>query len=292
MGIRARAQAAYEESSPVGKRPPWQRALVYAILCFFTAQTVYPLIWLLSSSLKTDADFFNNIWGLPSTFMFENYTRAWEIGELGSRIFNSVLITSVSLIVLILVAALAAYALARMELPGGRYIFLFILASMMIPSEVTVIPLFLVVKALGLLNSYLGIILVYVASGAAFSIFLLRGFFLSIPRELEEAALVDGANHLQVFLRIVLPLSLPGLATVAVFQGMQLWNEFFLAFIFLRRPEIQTIPLGLVNFFSRYQTDWTLYFAALATVIIPVILLYVVLQRWFIAGLTAGALKG
>ena len=125
----------------------------------------------------------------------------------------------------------------------------------------------------------------------AFSIFLLRGFFMSIPPELEDAALVDGANRLQVFWHVVLPLARPGLATVAIFQGMFFWNEFFLAFIFIRQAELQTIPLGLVNFFYRYSADWTLYFAALSMVTIPVIVLYVAMQRWFIEGLTAGAVK-
>lgn len=266
-------------------------ALVYGILIIATIQTIYPLIWMIFGSLKSDSDLFNNIWGPPRAIVWQNYVDAWRIAELGARIGNSIILTVISLVLLIAVSSIAAYALARLRFPGREVIFLLILASMMIPPEVTVIPLFIVVRDIGILNSRFGLVMVYAGTSMAFSIFLLRGFFMSIPQELEDAALVDGANRLRVFVYIVLPLARPGLATVAIFQGMFIWNEFFLAFIFIRQTELQTIPLGLVNFFNRYQADWTLYFAALTTVTIPVIALYVAMQRWFIEGLTAGAVK-
>ena len=266
-------------------------ALVYGILIIATIQTIYPLIWMIFGSLKSDSDLFNNIWGPPRAIVWQNYVDAWRIAELGARIGNSIIMTVISLLLLIAVSSIAAYALARLRFPGREAIFLLILASMMIPPEVTVIPLFIVVRDIGILNSRFGLVMVYVGTSMAFSIFLLRGFFMSIPHELEDAALVDGANRLRVFVYIVLPLARPGLATVAIFQGMFIWNEFFLAFIFIRQTELQTIPLGLVNFFNRYQADWTLYFAALTTVTVPVIALYVAMQRWFIEGLTAGAVK-
>ena len=266
-------------------------ALVYGILIIATIQTIYPLIWMIFGSLKSDSDLFNNIWGPPRAIVWQNYVDAWRIAELGARIGNSIIMTVISLFLLIAVSSIAAYALARLRFPGREVIFLLILASMMIPPEVTVIPLFIVVRDIGILNSRFGLVMVYVGTSMAFSIFLLRGFFMSIPHELEDAALVDGANRFRVFIYIVLPLARPGLATVAIFQGMFIWNEFFLAFIFIRQTELQTIPLGLVNFFNRYQADWTLYFAALTTVTIPVIVLYVAMQRWFIEGLTAGAIK-
>ena len=268
------------------------RVAVYAVLALFAVQTVYPILWMIFGSLKTNEDLFTNIWGPPRILQWGNYAAAWQIGSLGTRIGNSIVVTAASLALLLLVATPAAYAIARLALPGGRAIFVAILAMMMVPAQTTLIPLFLIVKELGLLNSRLGLVLVYAATGAAFSIFILRAFFLSIPPELEDAALCDGANRFQAFLHIVLPLARPGLATVAIFQGMEIWNEFFLAFIFVRDPERQTIPLGLVEFFSRYQSEWTLYFAALTTISLPVIVLYVAMQRQFIEGLTAGALKG
>ena len=265
--------------------------LVYAILIFATIQTIYPLIWMIFGSLKSDSDLFNNVWGPPRLIIWQNYLDAWRIADLGARIGNSIIVTVLSLTLLLIVSSIAAYALARLQFPGRQAIFLLILATMMIPPEVTVIPLFIVVRTLGILNSRFGLVFLYAGTSMAFSVFLLRGFFLAIPIELEDAALVDGANRLQVFWYMVLPLARPGLATVAIFQGMFIWNEFFLAFIFIRKKEMQTIPLGLVNFFYRYQADWTLYFAALTMVTVPVIILYVGMQRWFIEGLTAGAVK-
>lgn len=273
------------------KATVWQVA-VYGALALFSIQTVYPILWMIFGSLKTNEDLFTNIWGPPKILQWGNYAEAWQIGSLGTRIGNSLIVTAASLALLLLVATPAAYAVARLALPGGKAIFAAILVMMMVPAQTTLIPLFLIVRELGLLNSRLGLVLVYAATGAAFSIFILRAFFLSIPPELEDAALCDGANRFQAFLQVVLPLARPGLATVAIFQGMEIWNEFFLAFIFIRDPERQTIPLGLVEFFSRYQSEWTLYFAALTTISLPVIVLYVAMQRQFIQGLTAGALKG
>lgn len=280
------------DSAPGSRTNTLSLLAVYAVLTIFAVQTVYPILWMIFGSLKTNEDLFTNIWGPPAVLQWSNYSAAWSIGSLGARIGNSILVTAASIALLLVVATPAAYALARLALPGGKALFLAILAMMMVPPQTTLIPLFLIVKNLGLLNSRLGLILVYAATGAAFSIFVLRAFFLSIPKELEDAALVDGANRFQVFLQIILPLARPGLATIAIFQGMEIWNEFFLAFIFIRDPARQTIPLGLVEFFSRYQSEWTLYFAALTTITLPVIVLYVAMQRQFIAGLTAGALKG
>jgi raffinose/stachyose/melibiose transport system permease protein len=274
-----------------GAETIWQIA-IYAALILFAVQTVYPILWMIFGSLKSNEDLFTNIWGPPTVLQLNNYAEAWQTGSLGTRIGNSVFVTVASLALLLFVATPAAYAIARMNLPGGRAIFGLILVTMMVPAQTTLIPLFLIVKELGLLNSRIGLVLVYAATGAAFSIFILRAFFQSIPADLEDAALCDGANRVQAFLHVVLPLARPGLATVAIFQGMEIWNEFFLAFIFIRDPARQTIPLGLVEFFSRYQSEWTLYFAALTTISLPVIVLYVAMQRQFIEGLTAGALKG
>ncbi|MFN8590608.1 MAG: carbohydrate ABC transporter permease [Thermomicrobiales bacterium] len=284
--------ASGQEPIPGSRQSTIWLIAIYAVLTIFAVQTVYPILWMIFGSLKSNEDLFTNIWGPPAVVQWANYPAAWEIGSLGTRIGNSMLVTAASIMLLLVVATPAAYALARLALPGGKVLFLAILALMMVPPQTTLIPLFLIVKNLGLLNSRLGLILVYAATGAAFSIFVLRAFFLSIPAELEDAALVDGANRFQVFLQVILPLARPGLATIAIFQGMEIWNEFFLAFIFIRDPERQTIPLGLVEFFSRYQSEWTLYFAALTTITLPVIVLYVAMQRQFIAGLTAGALKG
>lgn len=264
----------------------------YLLLTLFSLISVYPIIWITLGSLKGSNEIYNNVWGLPKTLHFENYVNAWVTADLGGRISNSVLVTVSSLVILLFVATLAAYGFSRVQFPGRRQMYMLILSTILIPLQVVVIPLFLVVRDLGLLNTRLSLILTYTASGIAFSVFLLYGFLKTLPKDPEEAAIIDGANRFQVFFHVVLPLLRPGLATVAIFQGMTMWNEFFLALVLVRPPELQTIPVGMAQFFSQYQTDWSLYFAALATVTLPVIILFILMQRQFIAGLTSGAVKG
>ncbi len=270
-----------------------QKGAAYIILSFFTIITIYPIFWMIFGSLKSIDELYTNIWGPPHQLFFQNYAAAWRIGTMAARIRNSLVVTFSSLALLLVIVTLASYALARLEFPGRKVIFYSILATMMIPSQVTIIPLFILIRELGLLdNPILTLILVYAAVGTPFSIFIMRAFFLTIPAEIEDAALIDGANRYGVFWHIVLPLARPGLATIIIYQGMFIWNEFFLAFIFVRDAKLQTIPLGLASFFFRWTADWNLYFAALSIITIPVIILYIIMQRHFIAGLAAGALKG
>lgn len=269
-----------------------QKGVAYIILSVFSIITLYPILWLVFGSLKSSGELFNNVWGFPREIVWSNYVEAWNIGTIGTRIGNSIFVTFSSLIFLLLVVTISAYALARLEFPGRRIIFYIILGTLMVPAQVKVVPLFLLIRDLGLLNQRLGLILVYTSIGTPFSIFLLRAFFMNIPHELEDAGLIDGANRFQVFFYIVLPIARPGLATIMIFQGMSIWNEFFLASILVRDAKLQTIPPGLSNFFHVYHVDWTLYFAALSIVTIPILILYVIMQKQFIAGLSAGALKG
>ncbi|MBD2846849.1 carbohydrate ABC transporter permease [Paenibacillus sp. IB182496] len=264
----------------------------YLILALFSVLTVYPILWVFLGSFKETNEFYNHIWGLPASLNWDNYVRAWEMAQIGTRMVNSVIVTVSALAILLVVSTTAAYALSRLRFPGVTVLYALFLASMMIPSETTVIPLFLTVKEMGLLNTRLALILTYAAGGLAFSIVTLHAFLKSIPHEPEEAALVDGANRLQVFAHVILPLVRPALATVVIIQGMHFWNEFFLALIFVRDVALQTLPLGMTQFFFQYTSDWTLYFAALSIVTAPVIALFVAMQRQFVDGLTAGAVKG
>lgn len=265
---------------------------VYVALLAVVAQTIYPLVWVFFGSLKERGEFIADNWGLPAAFRYENYVEAWRIGEMGERLFNSALVTGLALAILLVVTAPCAYAVARMRFPGRKPLLVVIVAAMLVPPQVTAIPLFTVARDLGLLNSRLGLALIYAASGLPLSVFILRGFLLSIPLELEDAARVDGASRWQVLTKIMLPLARPGLGLVVILQFIEIWNDFFLAFLLLRDPALQTIPLGLVNFFQRYESQWHLYFAALIITTLPVIVVFVLMQRQFIAGLTAGAVKG
>jgi raffinose/stachyose/melibiose transport system permease protein len=211
---------------------------------------------------------------------------------MGSRLFNSVVVTAAALVVVLATATPCAYALARLRFRGRATVTAVAVAAMLVPPQVMAIPLFLLAADLGLINSRLGVALVYAATGLPLSVFLLRGFFLSLPADLEDAARVDGAGRLTILVRVMLPLIRPGIALVLIFQFIEIWNDFFIAFLLLREPSVQTIPLGLVNFFQQYDALWPLYFAALIMTTVPVIAVFVVMQRQFIAGLTAGAVKG
>ncbi|MDE3083774.1 MAG: carbohydrate ABC transporter permease, partial [Verrucomicrobiota bacterium] len=198
---------------------------------------------------------------------------------------------------IVLLGAMAAYALARFRHPVGGALFWLFLAGLMIPAQLSVVPLFFELRSLGLLNSRLGLILVYVANGLPFAIFILAGFFRTLPRTLYEAAQVDGCDEAAAFWRVLLPLVRPGLVTVAIFQFIAVWKEYFFAFMLTSGAtgaEVRTLPLGLANLAitSQYHTDYGELFAGLVIVTIPILIVYLALQRYIVKGITAGAVKG
>lgn len=274
-----------------GSRRLLEQIGLYAVLAIVVVETLYPLLWVLFGSLKTKAEMIENIWGPPRGFHFENYAEAWRIAGMGSRVLNSVIVTASSLVLIILVATPCAYAVTRLRFPGRGLLLGLIVASMLVPPQVMTIPLFMVANDLGLISSLLGISAIYAAAVMPLSVFILRGFLLTLPVELEDAGRMDGANRLQILLLIMLPLIRPGIALVTIFAFIEIWNDFFLAFLLLRQPEVQTIPLGLVSFFQQYDSLWNLYFAALMITTLPVIIVFTLMQRQFVAGLTAGAVK-
>ncbi|WP_137932693.1 carbohydrate ABC transporter permease [Mesorhizobium comanense] len=265
---------------------------IYAALALVLVETLYPLFWVLFGSLKTKEEMLSNIWGPPSSLVFQNYADAWRIAGMGSRIVSSVLVTGSALIILVAVATPCAYALARLRFPGRGLVMAMTVAAMLVPPQVMAIPLFMVARDLGLINNRLGIAFVYAATSLPLSVFILRSFFVTLPADLEDAARIDGASRLEILIHIMLPLVRPGVALILIFGFIEIWNDFFLAFLLLRDPSVQTIPLGLVSFFQQYDSLWTLYFAALTITTLPVIVVFLAMQRQFIAGLTAGAVKG
>ncbi len=266
--------------------------LSYAVLIGVVLLTFYPVIWMLLGSLKSNTEFYTNIWGIPNSPVWSNYIEAWTKGGLGIRFVNSIITTVSTLAIVLPLTCLAAYAFAKLKFPGSRVLFFFFLLGMMIPEGVTAIPVFSVVIKLGLINTRLSLILVYSAQALGFGIFLMHAFFKSLPKELEEAALIDGCTPVGAFVRVILPLARPGLATQVVFAGMTAWNEYFMSSILIRSENLQTLPLGIVNFTGRYSTNFPQLFAALAIVTLPIVVLYILGQKQFISGLTAGAVKG
>lgn len=252
---------------------------------------VYPVVWMVFASFKSATEIVTNIWGLPTTLHWENYTDAWSRAKLGYALMNSVITSLGSVLIVVSFSALAAYAFARMRFRGSLFIFLVFIFTMQAPTPV--IPLYVMLVKLGMTDSRIGLILPMAAGGIPLSIFIFQAFFQSIPRELMDAAKVDGCNEFTAFLRVVLPISGPAIATVAILEFVGAWNQYFLALILIRSPEMSTIPLAIQVFFYAWgRTEWQQVFAALTIGSLPMILLYIIMQRQFIQGLTAGSVKG
>lgn len=273
--------------------------LIYAVLLGYFLVVVYPMVWLLYTSLKTDKDIFLNPFELPAldNLQWVNFVNAWTKGSFGAYFGNSVFMTVATVTLTVLFSSMAAYALSRFHFRGARPLFFYFLAGLMIPLQLAIVPLFFQMKGMGLLNSRLGLLTVYVAFGMPFSIFILTGFFKSLPSELYESALIDGAGDFRAFWSVMLPLARPGLITVAIFSFLGTWNEFFMAFMFLSgkgSEHLRTLPLGLANItiVSQYHSDWGMAFAGLVLVMLPTLLVYALLQKHLSKGITMGALKG
>jgi raffinose/stachyose/melibiose transport system permease protein len=263
----------------------------HVILAFFTLIVIYPVVWMGFASLKTQSELVSNIWGPPQSWAFGNYSRAWETAKLGIALFNSVVISLVTVILVTVLAAMAGYALARFKFRFATAILLVFILTMQAP--VPVIPLYVMLVRLGLTNSYPALILPMVAGGLPLSVFIFQAYFRTIPRELQEAAVVDGCSPLAAFLRVVIPISAPVFATIAILQFLGSWNEYFLPLILVRSPEMRTLPLAIQVFFYDWgRSEWEQVFAALTIGSVPMIIVYILMQRQFIQGLTSGAIKG
>ncbi|HEV2073733.1 MAG TPA: carbohydrate ABC transporter permease [Thermomicrobiales bacterium] len=267
-------------------------ALVQLVLVAYGIIVVYPLLIMLASSLKTTGEIFANPLSLiPETVRLVNYVDAWNQANFGTYFRNSIFVCAVSVALILFFGSMAAYVLARFSFPGNRAIYLLFLAGFMIPIRLAIVPLFIMMRDLRLLDTLWSLILVYVAGGMPFTIFLMVNFFRHIPRDLEDAAVLDGAGPFQVYYQIMLPLVRPALATVGLFHFLSVWNDFFFPLIFIRSENLRTVPLGVSTFFGEYTNDWALMFAALSISIMPVIAVYLLASKQFIAGLTSGAIK-
>jgi len=282
-----------------GAFPSLIKTAIYASLFSYLIIVTYPMLWLLYTSLKTDREIFLAPFTLPDwgDLQWLNFSRAWTLGHFGDYFLNSALLTVFTVVLSLLFAAMAAYALARFAFPGARPLFFYFLAGLMIPIQLAIVPLFFQMKDFHLLNSRVGLLIVYVAFGMPFAIFILTGFFRSLPSTLHESALMDGASELRAFWSIMLPLARPGLITVGIFAFLGTWNEFFMAFMFLSgegSQELRTLPLGLANItiVSQYRSDWGMAFAGLVLMVLPTLSVYAILQRHLTKGITVGALKG
>ncbi len=270
-----------------------KKIMVYLIIVVGAIGMFVPFLYMVSTSLKEHAYSIQFDPGIiPTNPSINNYQYAWQLSNFQIYFKNSLFITLTSVFFVVLFSSMMAYAFARFEFPGREIIFFSILLVIMIPGMVGIIPQFLLAKTLGLRNSLWGLIIFYVATSVPFNTFLLRGFFETLPRELEDAVLIDGGNYFTIFFRLVLPLSTPALATVSILSFLGFWDEYILALTFIDDVSKRTLPIAIALLHGQYGTDWGLVFAASLIAVIPVIVVFVSLQRYFVGGIVAGAVKG
>lgn len=273
------------------KLNPVQKAIIYFFLIALAFINLYPLFVLFLSSFKTTPEIFMKPFALPKVWKFSNYAEAWNKANFANYFKNSIIITVFSLAAIVLVSSMAAYVIARFEFRGKRALFLYLITGLALPARLAIIPIFLTVRDLHLQNTYTSLVLVYTAGGIAFSMFLLINFFKSLPRELEDSAKIDGAGPFRVYWSIDLPLLKPALATVVIFNFVDIWNDFFFPLILINKDSLKTIPLGIQAFYGEYGVQWNLLFAGLNISVLPVLILFILMSKQFIAGLTEGAVK-
>jgi ABC-type glycerol-3-phosphate transport system permease component len=269
-----------------------QAAVKYVVMILVAALMLLPFVWLVSSSLKSPEQVFalDSGW-IPRPIHWNNYLAAFQAMPVLLYTRNTILITLLCILGYLSSGSLVAYAFSRLQWPGRDFFFFILLATMMIPAQVTIIPLFIIFQKLRWINTYYPLILPAYLTGWPFFIFLLRQFFLAIPNELSEAATVDGAGHLQIFWSIVIPLSKPALATVAIFAFLLHWNDFFGPLIYLTEDHLSTLALGLAVFAGKHPSEWSVLMSVSIVMLIPSVLVFFFCQRYFVEGITLTGIK-
>jgi len=261
------------------------------VLIVYTLVVIVPLFIVLANTMRPTRDIYREPIALPESINFDSYVTAWDEANFSQYFLNSLVITVSSVVLATSVSSLAGYILGRYRFFGSNLLIAFFVAGLTLPFRLAIVPLFLMLNDLGLVDSRLGLILVYAATGIPFSVFILSAFFRQLPIELTEAARIDGANEFVLFSRVMLPLVRPALATVAIFQFVPLWNDFFFPLVLLRSTDKWTLPVGMTRFFGEFQTDWSTLFAGMVIITLPLILLFLSATEQIISGLTEGVRK-
>ncbi|GIO36983.1 sugar ABC transporter permease [Paenibacillus antibioticophila] len=251
-----------------------------------------PFYFLFANSVKTFGEILTNAASWPEKFNWSNYSKAWELARFSEAFQNSVIITVISVILITLFSAMAAYRMVRSNSKFNRILLLLFVAAMVVPFQTIMIPVLKVVNTLGVNNSIWGLLLTNLGLSLPLAVFLFHGFVKSVPLEIEEAATVDGCNPITVFFRIVLPLLKPMMMTIIVLNALAIWNDYLLPSLILQKPELRTIPLATYSFFGQYTKQWDMALPALAIGILPIIAFYLLLQRYIVEGIAAGSVKG
>jgi len=275
------------------KQSVW-KLLIWTLVVILVLIELYPLTWLLLSSFKAPAEFsLNPIYALPEGFYWQNYIRAWTEGRMGVYFRNSLMVTIPSLFLILCLGSMAAFGIEILKWRFNNVVLVIFLLGIMIPVQMILLPLFAIYNQLQLLNTFTGLILVYTAFGLPLTIFLLVSFAKSLPHEVLEAALIDGANIYQIFLYIALPMMANAIITVGLVQFFFIWNDLLISLTFISDSELRTVQTGLFSFVGRFgQREWGPTFASITTSVIPILFLYLILNNAIMKGLTSGAVKG
>lgn len=274
-----------------GKQLLW-RIIRFLFLGFLVLISLGPLLWIVISSFKTNKEILSSAFSLPENWGLGGYRAALELAPIFKFYGNSVLISVSSTLLNVFIISMAAYVLARYRFKGNTWITLLLSSSLLIPTSALLMPIYKIMMGIGLYDTRSGLILVYVALGLPTSLFVFKSYFQSIPKELEEAAYIDGAGFYRTFFTIILPLAKSGLATGAILQFLTSWNEFMFGLILTKSTKVRTLPLALNYFTSQFSFNYTAMFAALTMVILPSIVIYIILQEQVTASMVAGSIKG
>jgi len=267
------------------------KILVYTLLLIYTMLVLVPFLMMISNSFKSMRDIYLKPFSLPTDPSFRNIIDAWNQAGIGRGYLNSLIIAGSAVVGIVIISSFFAYAISKYEFRGRRFLFMYSMLGLAFPARLAIIPIYLLLRNINLTNSRLGLIIIYIAVNIPFSVFLLKNFIDGVPNELSEAARIDGANPLQIYRHVVIPLIKPAISIVSIVSFVNVWNDFFFPLIFINDRSKATITLAVSIFFGEYANRWNLLFTSLTLAIAPTIILFLIFSRQFIAGMTQGAIK-
>lgn len=284
--------AATKTKSAQKKKIKIKMPLIYLVLTLFALVNAYPIIWMIINSFKSEKEFAVNQFGFPKEFVFQNYINAWETANLGSLFTNSIFICITATFLTVLIGAIASYFLSRFTFKFNKIVYTFFIFGMLIPIHATLVPMFILMRNIGLLNTPITLLFPYIAFHLPITIFILTSFMRAFPKDIEESAIMDGCGIFKIFWSIILPMSRPALATVVILNFIYNWNEFSFALVLINDPSLQTLPLGLASFAGQFTTNYGAQMAGLTMSLLPILAFYLLLEKEIVNGMTAGAVKG
>lgn len=278
--------------TPERHRKKTKKGIIYLILILFSIVNAYPILWMIINSFKSKHEFLVNPLGIPHDFVIDNYISAWITANFGVLFLNSAFVVAFSVFFTVLFGALASYFLARFQFKMNKFIHTFFIFGMLIPIHAMLVPMFILIRDLGLLGNHFTLVFPYIALNLPITIFILTSFMKAFPKDVEESAIMDGCGFFRIFWSIILPMTKPALATVIILNFINVWNEFAYALVLINDPSLKTIPLGLANFAGKHTVDYGAQMAGLTMVLIPTLIFYLIMERDIVKGMTAGAVKG